>query len=693
MTTGSANERAEPATYLEWNDTLASAVFRPEMAGREVLLSVTNDMIREIGGGNFEVPDFVATVVQGPPWALSTLGLCQNALRAFEGWRSRGRRFPPYIGYLALFVLAVGVKGDFREYAYYGRLRTLLGWPDVHAGPLPSFYEMYRLWEDLEIWSQQDEGGDLGLFSVRFAGEWMHVGLPKAQAALTEVERKGLLGIFAAAAFDPTAPPSDRELARALKNYGGQVLRSRTLELLGNRSRDAELSSLLLDAVRTELENWDGETTLETDFAGQYAVSAIARVCLRIDPVAKTCRSTLRVRAKADFPEDGLVLATAPDGIELTCQASELPGWSSLLKDKETTSEAVASTFDWSETHVFADSRAGWRVRLAASRVRIFVEGLSMGLPGLVEVHGIERMIPFYLAASPQTVRPLEAWRDSGQVDLQAMNVNGLPDGWTLFKSAGTNSDEAIRNALPELALPTTIRLKLTEGIRVDRGNTYFSFAPPVVVVEGGRGDEQVLCGDRHLQPVATCSNTFELPTGLPAGTRNVVQVSRDGELLRRQSFFLADDIDWNLLTPMFACDSFGNVHEGEPENDEVAGATGGSNKMPSFPIRPRVTSYRRRFLVGRRPGEIKRFFRHPPPVSWQPVWMIQLRRRGVAEYCGLDVANSYPLAEVGATRKERVLWKKILWYRRKRIQPPRDERLRKLWDEFADAAAHLEIR
>jgi hypothetical protein len=552
---------------------------------------------------------------------------------------------------------------------------------------------MYRLWDDLELWSQHDNGGELGVFSVRFAGEWIHVGLPKSQAVLTEGERRDLPGIFAAAAFDPTAPPPDRELARALRHYGAHILRSRTLELLGDHSSDSELSSLLLYAVRTELEDWDGETALETDPAGRSTISAIARICLRIDAVAKTTRSTLRVRSKADFPEDGLVLVSASDRTKLTCDASELPGFSKPLRDKATTDEADASMFDWSQPHLLADRDAGWQVRIPASRVRIFTEGLPMGLPGLVEIHGIERMNQFYLAASPAAVQPLEAWRDSGQVDLQAVNVKGLPIGWTLFKSSGARSDEAIRNTLPELALPSTIRLKLTEGIRVDRGNTYFNFAPPLVLVEGGYGDEQLLCEGRRLLPVAGRSNTFELPPDLPTGTRIGIELSRDGAVLRRQSLFLAEQIDWNLVTPIVACDSFGNIQEHPPENEEVAGAIGGSSQAPSLPIRPSVTSHRRFFLVGRRPGEIKKFFREPPAVTWQPIWIIELRRRGVAEYCGLDLATSHPLPGLAGTPKDRKLWKKILWYRRKRIQPPQHPRLRELWHEFVDAAAHLETR
>lgn len=119
-----------PETYLEWNDAVAATIFRPEMAGRQVFLFVNNDLIEEIGGQG-SVRRFVAAVEQGPPWVDDRLGLCQQALRTLEGWRARGCPFPPYIGYLALFVLALSVEGPFPRHAYYSRLRTLLGWRDV----------------------------------------------------------------------------------------------------------------------------------------------------------------------------------------------------------------------------------------------------------------------------------------------------------------------------------------------------------------------------------------------------------------------------------------------------------------------------------------------------------------------------------------------------------------------------------
>jgi hypothetical protein len=82
-----------PQTFLEWNDAIASRIFRPEMAGRKVFLFVNHDLIQEIGGDR-GVSNFVTSVETGPAWIEGRHRLCQNALRAIDGWRDRGLNFP-----------------------------------------------------------------------------------------------------------------------------------------------------------------------------------------------------------------------------------------------------------------------------------------------------------------------------------------------------------------------------------------------------------------------------------------------------------------------------------------------------------------------------------------------------------------------------------------------------------------------
>jgi hypothetical protein len=239
--------------FLRWNDAIAEHFFRGEDAGKTVYLYVTRDVIEEIGGAG-AISSFISATREGPPWATRS-GLCQKALQAMAGWRSRGLPYPPYVGFLALFVLAAGQEGEFASHAYYPRLRELLGEPVAH-GQYPSFERMLELWSDLEQWASRDMRGTLGLLRLDIAGSWLHVGLPVAQTILTETERQRLHEIFAEGGLYPEDPPSDAELARIIRAKGSGHLRPRTLNALAAAQVESDYTSVLLDRILEELDSW-----------------------------------------------------------------------------------------------------------------------------------------------------------------------------------------------------------------------------------------------------------------------------------------------------------------------------------------------------------------------------------------------------------------------------------------------------
>jgi hypothetical protein len=662
------------------------------MAGRPVFLYVNDDLVEGIGGHG-SIPRFVAAVEEGPPWVPHHLGLCQKALRALEGWRDRELEFPPYIAYLGLFVLAVGVEGPFAPHAYYPRLRTLLGWADVDAGAPPSFHRMLELWEDLEVWSNQDTAGALGVSAIRIAGEWIHVGLPKAQAVLTEQELRALPTIFAAAEFDPTAPPSDRELARSLRRSGAQALRPATLELLASPAAEPELVAVLLDTVRSELEEWDGEIPPSTG-AHERRIAAVARVCLRVDKIAGRVTTTLRVAANAEFPNEGLALSTIDRSRNIICR-EYLPGWSSPLRDDPAERDIDASELSWSQPLLLRDENAGWEVRLPPARVRIFVTGLPFDLPGYVEVRRVPSNRPFLLAVSEGAGDAIEQWGRSGEVEIERLNIgSGLPPGWSLYESAGAQADGAVRDALPELALPAAIRLTLKGGIRSGQGTSFFNFAKPAVVVDGGSGDEEVLCEGVQLMPLEQTS-VFPLPARLPVGTRVTVEVRAGGEVIRRQSLFLSDEFEWRLDARLASLDRFGRAAiagvDGGSNGDAISGAsTPHGIEAATLPVRLAIPADRRAFAIGRKPGQIRRLPGEPFPTDWEPIWLVELERKGHAEYCGQELSSAGTDATPTGTADEIALWKEVLWRRRKRITPPDHPLLRALWLTYVEAGSRV---
>lgn len=152
--------------FSEWNKLIAQYFFNnEEMSGREVLLYVNEKLINRLGEPfNADVNDFINAVKAGRP-DVTRSGFCQKAFQTYKDWRSwKLFEYPPYIAYLAFFVLAGGTQGDFAAQAYYPRLRKLLG-ESEDAGQPPSFDRMIDLWDDLEKWSREDKHGVNAFFS------------------------------------------------------------------------------------------------------------------------------------------------------------------------------------------------------------------------------------------------------------------------------------------------------------------------------------------------------------------------------------------------------------------------------------------------------------------------------------------------------------------------------------------------
>jgi hypothetical protein len=293
--------------YLAWNDRLAAYFFKPEAVGKRVHLSVASSVIEDIGqSANDSRDDFVTAVKTGPPW-VTRQGICQKALQSMTDWRRRNLQYPPYVGYLAFFVLAAGLEGDFAPHAYYPRLRTLLDEAPA-AGQYPSFDRMLELWDDLERWANEDKRGELGQFQADIAGGWINVGIPVAQVILSEQERQRLHTIFAEAGLDPTSSPSDEQFAALLLARGHHRLRPRTLQLLQTPAQgNADIRDLLISTALEELREWDGQFIAEDGHEAQ--IYSTLRLCGRVDRIGRRVQFAIRCKSSHDIPDEGIVLS------------------------------------------------------------------------------------------------------------------------------------------------------------------------------------------------------------------------------------------------------------------------------------------------------------------------------------------------------------------------------------------------
>jgi hypothetical protein len=569
---------------------------------------------------------------------------------------------------------------------------------------------MLELWDDLEHWSTHDQQGELGLFksTSNLIGKWIHVGLPVSQAVLTEQERKALCVVFAQAGFDPRTPPQPQQLGDAIRSYGANHLRPRTLHLL-NTPEEQELISLLLEQALEELAEWDGDIA-ESSEESKSRVFAPGRICLPfVDRVSGRVVASLRTRLNREFPEGPLLFST-PSSADVVCEEYS-GGWSSEFHTGEGLLDA--SKLDWEKGANFVEKNLGWTIFLPGRSVRVFVPGPAQGLPGLVETQCLPSGSPCHIAFAPKAGDVVAGWLNTECKGAKELDIDtGMPERWRLFSVAEVTSDKAVAHRFPVLSLPHTTRLQFLGGIRSSAGNRYFPFAVPSVLLSGGTGSETVLCNGEVLAPSGP--DLFSLPEGLPSDTRLNVEARAGGAQVAKTALVLSAQMDscvegltvnklylpdestpsavlfsgarvWGAaLSPgRFTREEFFN-----PEPSAANGRDSNQFRRDVFII-PEVAAAAddRILFVGRRPGELVIWPSETLDKDWEPVWAIPYRREGIAIFCGHNIANSEPLPALGATRRLLARWKDFVWHRRRRITSPADPALKALWESYVEEA------
>lgn len=667
--------------YLAWNDALAAYFFKSESASKRVHLCVTASVIEAVSNTGDGRRDFIAAIKTGPPW-VTRQGVCQKAVQAMLGWRTRDLLYPPYIGYLSLFVLAAGVEGDFAPHAYYPRLRTLLDEPSF-AGQYPSFDRMLGVWDDLARWANDDMRGQLGLFHADIAGGWINVGIPVAQVIFTEQERQVLSVIFAEAGVDPAFPPSDEQMAVLLLAKGQHRLRARTLQLLEASSpSDRDVKNLLIATALEELSEWDGQTDAEGGRPEE--IHSPLRICGRVDRIARRGRFSLRCHSSRDFPDEGLVVQI--EGVDQALRCTEyLGGWSSELTLGS--GEILDSTaINWLRGCSGRASQLNWRFRLPPSNVKVFEEGALQSLPGIVEVPRIPRQRSFYLACRAEVVNEIERWGQTGCRGFKDLKIEiGLPEGWRLFSVEEALSDELVKKRFPALAFNSSARIYFDGGLR-STGNQYFSFALPKLILDiSSKAD--LFCNDIQLQQE---NGRYAIPESSALTGRLAIEARLAGEIVATRSLFVSDFISISNNSTYFG-DNFGR-HCEESSTKFVQGPLAPNETPPyhgGFLPWPHLSE--RRTYLGRVPGQIATLTKGQWPADWEPVWVIAAKgRKGIAIYCGGDLDSSAPDSREGSDRKLVKQWKQLLWFRRKRIEPPAHASINRLWLAYQEAAKEL---
>jgi len=685
--------------YLEWNNIISKKFFNDDMASREVLLYVNEESINNLDAeGNGNVHDFIESIKTGPSWATKR-EICDKALQSYRNWRYQDFEYPPYIAYLAFFVLAATTERDFNQKAYYPRFWELLGETDKSGTPR-HFGETEILWEDLEKWSTEDKHEEWGRFTARIRGGMKHIGRPLSQTLFSDSERKYLPLIFDKAELDPTDNPSDDVITRILQKYGENRFTKRTLRLLDSlETENAEMKNALIEFVLDELTEWDGslpEFLLDNEHSSQSRLqnSRVGlRICLELDKFSGMVTSTLRLKVNRPFPDDGLNFEY--QGEVYSCVETAPPNWSTKLKRVQPSKLFDAATIDWSNGAKFEDKENKFIARLKANTVRLFLRGERERLPGWIESQQLERGCEFLVACHSSRANKIREWGNISCEELREKLSSGLPHEWLLFDGKGARDS---CEDIDVLTLSKLLKFRLDGGIKIGRSNYFLSYGPPTIILERGYGNEHVMLGTRELIQKDTNIPHWDLPSDTLVGVPLIIEVVDDnGATLKHRRIELTEPKLPDNFEDTPLRDMSGKILKNDISVPYASGSIVAGIDPSNWGVFPHtLPTYLSKTIVflGDKPGEIVEWPNEDLPKYWHPVWAVAKsgKDKWNVHFCGQHGITEDNSKQDFATPDTRTIkrWREVVWNRRKRTNSPKIKAIKDMWIKCQEVAEHV---
>jgi hypothetical protein len=413
--------RVDTLTYADWASLISKHFFRPEYAGRPVVLFVDDATVAEVAGSP-DVSDSVESLSLAVRKMLSHGGdgpferLYQQGL----AWKMAGGvDHPPFLPALALAVLAAARMhrdASFHSTNYYQRLRELIELP----GPgMPTGYDRCfpDLWSYLEWWLNIRLKGSLGLSTAVIDTSLPNIGYALSQTVIKRSDRDRLGEFFTA--IDLSA--GDRVAGEELViYYRAWVPRSPLSSAAKRMTSRGEFADELSTILSVELERWDGSTRDET---GRQVVHVVMTL-----EMSERFVAALRIPRPVGFPAEVELADSQGRRRQLTADSD---AWYAAIPvhrdDASTPTDFLGDgvTFRFSPRHVY-------------------VMRVDFELGCWIAVSRLSPLEYHCLLVDQSVVNAVRDYLDRRAVPgWSRVEGRGLPTGWTLFR------DVSIEHARP----------------------------------------------------------------------------------------------------------------------------------------------------------------------------------------------------------------------------------------------------
>ncbi|MDG5768281.1 hypothetical protein QA596_12525 [Balneolales bacterium ANBcel1] len=485
--------------YKAWNNILANFFFNESKSEREVFLFITKRDIAKVGelagveGNDKEIfNDFILSIKKDCEKynGLFTIDRPVQILQKWKKDKNQETEYPPYIGYLALFILPLTEPGnnDYNYINYYGRLNDYLRKCNL-IDPIynnnistPHFKNLDPLWKDLEEWTIIKKNTEWGYFLLHpFSNErWIYAGKPLSQAIFPVYALNKLHQLYDDIHLVPGGQLQEHVIRDIIKKYGEKKLNldKKVVDIILQTNN--EIGHSIIKLIQRNYENWHGiDDSFEhnQEERKQNYVIAELRNCFEIDPVNKRLKHYYRVYSQIEFPEK-LVLGDY-DPIRYARS-----GWSNIILVPYTHEINLIDNFN------------KWKVRSIDKPIRFFVQGSIYNLSGWVEVPKPLQSILNIAVVHSNCKKEFERWKNSFNTgDFRELNYNHPFNECYIFQFINPKSTHP---TLKIIDISENTKFILEHGFRVSP-NTYLATMLPSIRVEGP------LAGNKNV--IATTDN------------------------------------------------------------------------------------------------------------------------------------------------------------------------------------------
>lgn len=517
--------------YKDWNDAIARFFFNENKSEKEVFLFITKNDISKIGksvglsGNSSDIFENYLQAIRNDLEKAPRLPIINRPLHFYQQWNinyNKEKKYPPYIGYLVLFILPLSSSSEanYNSNNYYGRLNDFLKKyrliADKEIGTT-DFKNIDELWKEIEEWSILVMNSEIGYFELHpfTHKKWIHVGKPLSQAIFPVSAINRLHDLYDFLGLVPNGILKEDKIREIIKKHGVKKLNldKKTIDLI--LKSDNEIGLSIIRLIQRNYERWEGK--IEEEYFDQYKKAYIIselRLCFEIDEMNEKINHYYRLYSTNEFPENLNLERKYP-------VRYKAKNWSDII------------CLPFSENLELIDKHNNWKARTHNKAIRFFINGKRDHLSGWVEVPNYTPDIKNIAIVKNNLKEEFEVWRSAfDQNDFREIKFDNPFSGYSIYEFENSKSKHP---EFDEILYSNRNEVEFIEGLKL-KPNTYFAETLPYVQLSKDfKAECNLISENDNLIKLEKVEDTpYYKFSGNTKNTSSITFLKTDGKLLKK---------------------------------------------------------------------------------------------------------------------------------------------------------------